>query len=286
MIRCGIDIGGTNIKFGFFNDEKPFYKFFIKTPKEKDEIVNSIVEAIKSKKNSNLIKKYTVCIPGEILNNVVVFAPNTNIVGLNLYDELSKGLNCKDIFIENDANLAALAEAKATNTKDLVMITLGTGLGGGIVIDGNLYNKNAFAGEIGHIKVEFGPYARHCTCGKYGCAEAYCSAKNMPLEYNLKHKTDLNSKQIFDLYQEGDKDAIKCVEHFARYLGILIADINQVLCINDFRIGGGLSHASDFFLEKVMKYYKMNAIPTLENTCKISVAKLNNEAGIYAALYI
>jgi glucokinase len=263
-----------------------FYEFFIKTPKEKELIVPSICEAIKSKKNSNLIKKYAICIPGEILNNVVVFAPNTNIVGLNLYDELSKGLNCKDIVIENDANLAALAEARATNTKDLVLITLGTGLGGGIVIDGSLYNKNAFAGEIGHIKVEFGPHARHCTCGRYGCVEAYCSAKNMPQEYNYKHKTELNSKQIFDLYQKGDKDAIKCVEHFSRYLGILIADINQVLCINNFRIGGGLSHASEFFLDKVMHYYQMNAIPSLKDCCKIEQATLSNKAGIYAAIYI
>ena len=75
MIRCGIDIGGTNIKFGFFNDEKLFYDFSIKTPE--DNIAEEIVKAIKSKKNSELIERYVVCIPGEILNDVVVFAPNT-----------------------------------------------------------------------------------------------------------------------------------------------------------------------------------------------------------------
>ena len=284
MIRCGIDIGGTNIKFGFFNDEKLFYDFSIKTPE--DNIAEETVKAIKSKKNSELIERYVVCIPGEILNDVVVFAPNTNIVGVNLYKILSEGLNCKDIIIENDANLAALAEARATKTNDLVLITLGTGLGGGIVIDNKLYNKNAFAGEIGHIKVEFGPHARYCTCGGYGCVEAYCSAKNMPYEYNRKHHTEFNSKQIFDLYKENDPDAIKCVEHFSRYLGILIADINQVLCINEFRIGGGLSNVGDLFLDKVMKYYQMNAIPSLKNSCKIETAKLASKAGIYAALYI
>jgi predicted NBD/HSP70 family sugar kinase len=74
----------------------------------------------------------------------------------------------------------------------------------------------------------------------------------MPQEYNYKHKTELNSKQIFDLYQKGDKDAIKCVAHFSHYLGRLIAEINRVLCINNSIIGRGLSHASEFFFDKVM----------------------------------
>ncbi|MCR5787238.1 MAG: ROK family protein [Acholeplasmatales bacterium] len=286
MIKCGIDIGGTNVKFGFFNDQKLFYEFHIKTPKNKEAFVKEIAEAIKEKKNSNLITHYVICVPGVIKNNIVELAPNCNITGLNLYEEFSAELNCKDILIDNDANLAALAEARATNTKDLVLITLGTGVGGGIVIDGNLYNKNGYAAEIGHVKIEFGPHARHCGCGRYGCAETYCSAKTMPLEYNLKHKTNLNSKQLFDLYEQNDIDAIKNVEHFARYLGVLISNINTILAINDFRIGGGLSLASDLFLDKVIKYYKMNNFDGLKDTCSITKASLSNHAGIYAAMYL
>jgi glucokinase len=286
MIKCGIDIGGTNIKFGFFNDKKLFFSFNIKTPTEKDKVLPEIIKAVKEKKNSNLIEKFVVCIPGVIKDNIVIYAPNTNIVGLNIYDSLSKAFNVSDILIENDANLAALAEARATNTKDLVMITLGTGLGAGIIIDGKLYNKHGFAGEVGHIKVEFGPYARHCGCGRYGCVEAYCSAKNMVIEYNKKHKTELNSKELFDLYQENDPDAVKNVEHFSRYLGVLIANINTILAINEFRIGGGLSLASDLFLDKVIKYYKMNTFDGLKDVCNIKKAFLDNHAGIYAAMYL
>ena len=286
MIKCGIDIGGTNIKFGFFNDKKLFFSFNIKTPTEKDKVLPEIIKAIKEKKNSNLIEKFVVCIPGVIKDNIVIYAPNTNIVGLNIYDSLNKAFNVSDILIENDANLAALAEARATNTKDLVMITLGTGLGAGIIIDGKLYNKNGFAGEVGHIKVEFGPYARHCGCGRYGCVEAYCSAKNMVIEYNKKHKTELNSKELFDLYDQKDPDAVKCIEHFARYLGILISNLNCTLAINEFRIGGGLSLRGDTFIPLVEKYYKMNVIDGLTNTCNIRKAELLNKAGIYSAMYL
>ena len=286
MIRCGIDIGGTNIKFGFFDNKKLVKSLSIKTPKEKEEIVESIINTIKLNYKLDNIEKYSVCIPGVIKDNVVVLAPNTNIVGLNLYELLSNGLENKDIIIENDANLASLAESKASNTKDLVLITLGTGVGGGIIIDNKLYNKNGFAGEIGHLKVEFGPHARRCACGGFGCAETYCSAKNMPREYNIKHHTKFNSKQLFDLYLKGDLDAKKNVEHFARYLGILIANINQVLAINTFRIGGGLSHASEYFLDKVMYYYKINVINNLKENCVIEKAKLDSSAGIYAVIYL
>lgn len=286
MIKCGIDLGGTNIKFGFFKNDELIFNTSIKTPKEDGEIVDAIVNLVKLNYDLKEIEKYTVCIPGVIDNNIVVLAPNTNIKGLNLYELLSRGLENKNILIENDANLAALAEARATNTKDLVLITLGTGVGGGLVINNELYNKNGFAGEIGHMKVEFGAFARRCGCGSYGCAECYCSAKNMPLEYNMLKHTKLNSKQLFDLYQKKDPLAVRNVEHFARYLGILIANINQLLAINEFRIGGGLSHATNLFIDKVYKYYKINVIQNLKDTCHISKAKLNSSAGIYAVLYV
>ncbi len=286
MIKCGIDLGGTNIKFGFFKDSNLILETSIKTPKESFEIIDSIINVVKYNYDLKEIEKYTVCIPGVIDNNIVVLAPNTNIKGLNLYELLSHGLENKNILIENDANLAALAEARSTNTKDLVLITLGTGVGGGIVIDNALYNKNGFAGEIGHMKVEFGTFARRCGCGSFGCAECYCSAKNMPREYNALKHTKLNSKQLFDLYEKGDSVAVRNVEHFARYLGILIANINQVLAVNEFRIGGGLSHATNLFIDKVYKYYKMNVIPNLKETCRIKKANLNSSAGVYAVLYV
>lgn len=285
MIKCGIDIGGTNIKIGFFNEFELFYSFQFKTPKKREDVIPTLVNEIKSKKNADQIEKYVVCIPGVVKDNVVIFAPNLNIEGINLFYELSHAFNTTNIIIENDANLAALAESKASNTDNLCMITLGTGVGAGIIINGKIFNLNGFAGEIGHLKVEFGPKARRCTCGRYGCAEAYVSAKNMPLEYNKLHHTRLNSKELFDLYLEKDKDAIKCIEHFARYLGILISNTNQVLAINDFRIGGGLSLVSDLFLDKVIKYYKMNSVDGLKD-CKIRKATLENKAGIYAAMYL
>lgn len=216
MLKCGIDIGGTNIKIGFFEDDKKVDSIVFKTPKEHDRIISTIVDVIKRKYNPKNILGYTVAIPGVVLNDVVVFAPNTDIFGLNFKEELGRQLNNQNIIVENDANLQAMAEARATKLYDLILISIGTGLGGGIIIDGKLLNKNGFAGEIGHIKVHFGANSRMCGCGKLGCSEAYVSCKAIVKEYNEVNHTSINSKELFDLARAKDKLAIKCINDCAR----------------------------------------------------------------------
>ncbi|MGM9971987.1 MAG: ROK family protein [Anaeroplasmataceae bacterium] len=286
MIKCGIDIGGTNIKFGFFDEDNNLILFKkIKTSKNIDEIIPSIITTItRSYKPSDIIG-YTVAIPGVIKDDIVIYAPNTNIVGLNIYKELSTELSNNNIIVENDANLAALAESRYTNTKDLVLITLGTGMGGGIVIDNKLYNNNGFAGEIGHIKVDFKMDARVCGCGKKGCAEAYCSAKNIVLDYNKKHNTNINSYELFKLAHKNDYDAISAINYASRKLAIAISNICATLAIKDIRIAGGLSNGKDDLLKRVRRYFLEYALPNLSDT-KITVASLGSEAGIYACKYL
>lgn len=285
MLKCGIDIGGTNIKIGFFEDDKKVDLIVFKTPKEHDRIISTIVDVIKRKYNPKNILGYTVAIPGVVLNDVVVFAPNTDIFGLNFKEELGRQLNNQNIIVENDANLQAMAEARATKLYDLILISIGTGLGGGIIIDGKLLNKNGFAGEIGHIKVHFGANSRMCGCGKLGCSEAYVSCKAIVKEYNEVNHTSINSKELFDLARAKDKLAIKCINDCARYLAITIATVVATTGIKEVHIAGGLSNAGEVFLRRVRYFYPKYCVRNMEDV-KIKQAYLQYEAGTHAAKYL
>lgn len=285
MLKCGIDIGGTNIKIGFFEDDKKVDSIVFKTPKEHDRIISTIVDVIKRKYNPKNILGYTVAIPGVVLNDVVVFAPNTDIFGLNFKEELGRQLNNQNIIVENDANLQAMAEARATKLYDLILISIGTGLGGGIIIDGKLLNKNGFAGEIGHIKVHFGANSRMCGCGKLGCSEAYVSCKAIVKEYNEVNHTSINSKELFDLARAKDKLAIKCINDCARYLAITIATVVATIGIKEVHIAGGLSNAGEVFLRRVRYFYPKYCVRNMEDV-KIKQAYLQYEAGTHAAKYL
>lgn len=285
MLKCGIDIGGTNIKIGFFEDDKKVDSIVFKTPKEHDRIISTIVDVIKRKYNPKNILGYTVAIPGVVLNDVVVFAPNTDIFGLNFKEELGRQLNNQNIIVENDANLQAMAEARATRLYDLILISIGTGLGGGIIIDGKLLNKNGFAGEIGHIKVHFGANSRMCGCGKLGCSEAYVSCKAIVKEYNEVNHTSINSKELFDLARAKDKLAIKCINDCARYLAITIATVVATTGIKEVHIAGGLSNAGEVFLRRVRYFYPKYCVRNMEDV-KIKQAYLQYEAGTHAAKYL
>lgn len=285
MLKCGIDIGGTNIKIGFFENDKKVDSIVFKTPKEHDRIISTIVDVIKRKYNPKNILGYTVAIPGVVLNDVVVFAPNTDIFGLNFKEELGRQLNNQNIIVENDANLQAMAESRATKLYDLILISIGTGLGGGIIIDGKLLNKNGFAGEIGHIKVHFGANSRMCGCGKLGCSEAYVSCKAIVKEYNEVNHTSINSKELFDLARAKDKLAIKCINDCARYLAITIATVVATTGIKEVHIAGGLSNAGEVFLRRVRYFYPKYCVRNMEDV-KIKQAYLQYEAGTHAAKYL
>lgn len=286
MFKVGIDLGGTNIKFGFFDlNSNLIEKRSKKTSKIKDEIVSDIINEIKKVIKDDKVLGITLAIPGVILNDKVIYAPNTNILDLNFKEILEKEFNTKNIIIDNDANLAALAEAKLTNTKDLVLITLGTGVGGGIVIDNKIHNLNGFAGEIGHIKVDLSKNARLCGCGKKGCLEAYSSAKTIVLEFNTKANANINSVNLMHLFRNNNSLAKLTVKNSMKRLALAISNISATLGIKDFRLSGGLSNASDVIIPLVNKYYKEYALKDLEDA-KIDVAKLGSEAGIYAAKYL
>jgi glucokinase len=201
-----------------------------------------------------------------------------------------------NIKVGNDANVAALGEmwkGGGEGYKNLILVTLGTGVGGGIICDGKiLTGSNGAAGEIGHITVNFKETVA-CNCGKKGCLEQYASATGIVKEAKkalAANKTDtvlrgnehLSAKAIFDAAKAGDALAKTVVENFCKTLGKALAHVGQVVDPEAFVIGGGVSKAGDMLTEKIAHYYNANVMLALKGK-DFKLAKLGNDAGIYGS---
>ena len=203
--------------------------------------------------------------------------------------------------IDNDANVAALGErwvGAGANNPDVVFVTLGTGVGGGVIADGNLIHGVAGAGgEIGHIIVE-PETGFECTCGNNGCLETVASAtgvvrlaRHMAEEYEgdsaIKAAVDngeqVTSKDIFMAAAEGDKFADSIVDKVSEYLGLATANISNILNPDSVVIGGGVSAAGEFLRSRVESYFVRYAFPQVRRTTKVKLAELGNDAGIIGA---
>ncbi|MDD3999556.1 MAG: ROK family protein, partial [Bacilli bacterium] len=184
------------------------------------------------------------------------------------------------------------AVGSAQKYRNFVFVTLGTGIGGGIVLNGEvLEGENGAAGEIGHMQVAY-DNKRRCNCGRYGCHERYASATGLVLtakELMIGKKTilqgvELSSKVIFDFAKAGDAVALQAVEMMVDTLGRTLANIAAVLNPEAFVIGGGVSKAGTFLLEKVQDKFQKYCFYTLKDT-KFELASLGNDAGIYGTSY-
>jgi glucokinase len=202
--------------------------------------------------------------------------------------------------IDNDANSAALGEywkGAGDKAKDVVFVTLGTGVGGGVVANGHLvHGINNGAGEIGHITVQPGGYL--CTCGKRGCLEQYASAtgvvrlaKDLAKEFTGKSRIQelldsdegLTSKMVFYLADNGDILANRIVDRVCSYLGLALSDIGNILNPENIIIGGGVSNAGNTLLQPTTRYFQENAFPSVRDSTKLKLAQLGNDAGVIGA---
>lgn len=218
-------------------------------------------------------------------------------------DELKKYFPHVEVYIENDANAAAFGEmiaGAAKGEKDVIMVTLGTGVGGGMIIGGKLYSghKNA-GGELGHMVIERNGLP--CTCGRNGCWEVYASATGLIAQTEEKIKAypdsiihkmaeengnKINGKIPFDAMQAGDPAATAIVEQYLEYVSIGVVDLINVFAPKKLVIGGGISHAGDALLKPVQAYAATHVYGTAEGgTCvtEIALAELGNDAGIIGA---
>ena len=300
----GIDVGGTSVKCGLFQtDGTLLEKWEIPTRTENggSEILPDIAKSVKAKMAEKGIAADDVAgvgidVPGPVNDKgELSIAVNLNWGYKNIVKELSDELGGMAVKAANDANAAALGEMWAgggKGSKNLVMVTLGTGVGGGIIVDGKIVTgAHGAGGEIGHACVE-PEETESCNCGNKGCLEQLASAtgivrigKKIMAENTAEtklHLDNFSAKTIFDAYKEGDSVAKQIVDKFAEYLGTALAIFTCVVDPEVIVIGGGVSKAGQPLIDAVAGYYKEHAFISCKDT-PIVLAKLDNDAGIYGA---
>ena len=298
----GVDIGGTTVKIGIFTDDgKLLDKWEI--PTRTDEggkyILSDIAESVEDRRVEMGIDKKDVLgvgmgVPGPVrADGTVLRCVNLGWGIFNVEEELSK-LTGYVVKAGNDANMAALGEmwqGGGKGHKDIVMVTLGTGVGGGIIINGKMISGvNGAGGEIGHICVNDSETEK-CGCGNTGCLEQYTSATGIVRSANiLLNTTDkpsklrtvqyISAKEIFDAAKDGDELAASLVENHGKVLGKALAQIACVVDPEIFVIGGGVSRAGDILVDTTKKYFLEYAFHACRTT-QFALATLGNDAGIY-----
>lgn len=298
----GVDVGGTTVKLGLFTGEGELIsKWEIPTRTENggENILPDIAASIDEKLAESGIdkKEVTGCgigVPGPVDSaGVVRRAVNLGWDFFNL-EEKATQLFGMHVYGGNDANVAALGEAwkgAAAGYSTSVMVTLGTGIGGGVIINGRIMTGVTGAGgEIGHIHVN-DEETIPCNCGNCGCIEQYASATGIArlarerLEKNddassLRGIEEVTAKDVFDAVKAGDKVAIEIAERFGKYLGDTLAAIACVINPDVIVLGGGVSKAGDILIGFVEKNFTQNVFHASRGT-KFVIASLGNDAGIY-----
>ncbi|MEI3227998.1 MAG: ROK family glucokinase [Lachnospiraceae bacterium] len=301
MYKFGVDVGGTTVKIGLFSgDGKLEEKYEIAT--DKSDQGAHIIEHIAAKLDEIIAEKsygildcmgVGIGLPGPVDRGMILGCVNLGWGIFSIVEEFSKAFHNVPVYAGNDANIAALGEYVAgagKGMKNMIMVTLGTGVGGGIIIDGRiLEGANGGAGEIGHIPVN--PQEQDtCGCGKKGCLEQYASATGIVRIAEKLRKENGNTalpagctaKQVFDYAKEGDELAMQAVEELGRYLGLALASCACVLNPEGIVIGGGVSRAGKILLDVTEKNFQTYVFKPCRNV-KFSLAELGNDAGIYGA---
>ena len=299
----GVDLGGTTVKIGLFDPEGTVLeKWEIPTRKDNNgsNILPDIAAAVLGKMEERKIQKEAVIgvgigVPGPVNDEGVIFkAVNLGWDVMNISEVLG-GLLQLPVKAGNDANVAALGEMWCGGGKgydNMVLVTLGTGVGGGIIVNGKiLTGATGAGGEIGHIHMADGE-PDTCGCGNHGCLEQYASATGIvrlatrklasTTEETVLRNGELSAKAVFDAVKAGDKVACEIAEQFGEYLGKGLAAIACVVNPEAFVIGGGVSKAGDILLDYVAKNY----VKYVFHGCKdaaFKLAILGNDAGIYGA---
>lgn len=312
MYNIGIDLGGTNIKVGVVDENYNIVgKSNIKTnlPRPSEEIAESIAEGVilacaDAGISASDVNSIGIGTPGVANRNTGVVLYSCNL-GFNNF-ELGKVLGEKlgtQVFVENDANAAAFGEVvngAGKGYKNVVVVTLGTGVGGGIIIDGKIYTGfNFCGGELGHTVIEYN--GRQCGCGRKGCFEAYSSATaliNMTkeaMEANPDSEMwkiagsleNVDGKTAFDGMRAGDKAAVGVVDMYINYLGCGLVNIVNTFQPELLLIGGGICKEGENLTKPLNEYIERESYCIDPNrSTKLDIAKLGNDAGIIGAAYL
>jgi len=302
--NLGIDIGGTSIKIGLFDlDDNLLDSWNLPTNKSSfgEYILHEIAEVINSKLVISEIRGIGFGVPGPVAKNLVFSCVNLGWGKKDIVSEFKAILNDDEIVIKvaNDANLAAAGEiykGVASGYVNAFMVTLGTGIGGGVIIDGRVVDGiNGVAGEIGHTHID-DLYNLNCNCGKNGCLETVASATGivrLAKEYlnhskkssPLRKYSDFSAKKVIDYAKLGDQVANEILDLSMEYLARVLAKVTYIINPDIFIIGGGISNAGNFIIDKITKFYYPLVKPFIQTT-HFEIATLGNDAGMYGACYL
>ncbi|UXH44412.1 ROK family glucokinase [Rossellomorea vietnamensis] len=310
----GVDLGGTTTKIAFLSKYgELLHKWEIPTDKSENgkNIIVNIAKAIDQKleeldQSRDKLVGIGMGAPGPVdtAKGIIYEAVNLgweNNTPLKDLLEVETGLHA---VIDNDANCAALGEmwkGAGDGAKDIVCVTLGTGVGGGVITNGDIvHGVKGAGGEIGHITVvPEGGY--QCNCGKTGCLETVASATgvvrlaNEKLDATEQESTlralrdshgSISAKDIFDAAREQDGLALAVIDQLAFYLGLSLANLGNGLNPEKIVIGGGVSKAGDILLQPVVKFFKQFSFPTVRTSTHLSIATLGNDAGVIGAAWL
>lgn len=300
----GIDLGGTSVKYALVDNEGVFH-FQGKLPSKADEsaeaVIGQLVKAVNEVKDFAQTQCYTIegigiGTPGIVDGtNRIVLGGAENIQGwenIRLADriETETGLSTQ---LGNDANLMGLGETMygaGKGATHVVFLTVGTGIGGAVVIDGKLFNGYANRGtELGHVPLIAN--GERCACGSVGCLEHYASTSALVRRFSQRisvngesySNEEINGELIVKLYKQGNKIAIESLEEHCNFLGHGIAGFINIFSPQRIVIGGGLSEAGDFYIQKISEYVRCYSIPDCAVNTEIMAASLGNKAGSIGA---
>lgn len=313
MYNIGIDLGGTNIKVGIVSESYEIVgRSNIKTnlPRPAEEIVESITEAVDlALKDAQVslsdVNSIGIGTPGAAnrKTGVVLYSNNLGFSNTELGKMLKLKLG-KEVYVENDANAAAYGEylnGAGKGYENIVVITLGTGVGGGIIIDGKIYTGFNFCGaELGHTVIEYN--GRQCSCGRKGCFEAYASATALINSTKRAMENDKNSKMwgiannsldevdgktAFDGMRMEDETAISVVNEYISYLGCGLTNVVNIFQPEMLLIGGGICKEGDNLVKPLKEYIERESY-CIDPNCstKLDIAELGNDAGIIGAAFL
>ena len=307
---AGIDLGGTTTKIAFItNSGDIVHKWEIPTDNsnEGQNITSNIAKAIDEKlsqigETKEKLMGIGMGAPGPVDYETGIIL---NVVNLGwkdnypLKDSLEEATSLPAA-VENDANCAALGEmwsGAGNGAKDLVCVTLGTGVGGGVIANGNIIQGiNGAAGEIGHITV-IPSGGAPCNCGKTGCLETVASAtgivrlaeeavKNSSSSSKLGELPRITAKDVFDAARDNDQLAQKVLNEVSFHLGLALANIGNTLNPDKIVLGGGVSKAGNILLNSVKENFEKFAFPAVRNSTEIDLATLGNDAGVLGAAWL
>lgn len=297
----GIDVGGMSIKAGVVNNAGDIIaKYAVPTPLDNNEnFLKAMLESVQGAlKEANVtedeIEAIGIGAPGVVdrENGILVNSPNIRYENVPVRKYLQENLRNVPVLVENDANSAALGEYyKADNAKNFVFITLGTGVGGGIVIDGKLFTgTNGAAGELGHVVTHVG--GRKCGCGRFGCWEAYASVTGL-IKTTEEHKDEIkgikpgdriSGRTVFELAKKGDKDAERVRDMWIEEVAVGLAGMVNIFQPDEIVVGGAISKEGDVIMEPVRAYiekYSFN-VGNMKRT-RVLASRIGGDAGIIGA---